>query len=427
LGGSSGEIELDQFYSLNIKEMWRYFKKEHFSFWMICAYLFVEYVRPQAIFPVFDFLPWASVFLILALLGAITDPTVKWVKSPANKWMVLFFIVILLSSFNATVPAISYKKLEFFYTWLIIYFLVINIVNTQKRLFIFLAVFVIASFKISLGLAINWAKRGFSFTSWGLMGPPGFFQNSGELAIQMSVFFPIAYILAAKLKPYVSKRLNYVLMLMPITAAMTILGSSSRGGQLALAAQLILMFYKKLLKPKTLIITVAIFSLAYFVLPEEQKLRFTEAGSDKTSQQRLNYWDAGKEMLNDHPFLGIGYFNFPRYFENYYSHLMLYPYAELPHNIFIQVGSELGYIGLFVYAMLIINCFIRPVKSTGRHAPLDFLPWAMNISIFGFYIAGQFVSVVYYPFMWIHLALVVCVVNVVSKTRNEVGVERSTK
>jgi uncharacterized protein (DUF983 family) len=47
---------------------------------------------------------------------------------------------------------------------------------------------------------------------------------------------------------------------------------------------------------------------------------------------------------------------------------------------------------------------------------LQALPWALNIAIVGFYVAGQFVSVVYYPFMWIHLALV-------SSMRNITGVE----
>src|SRR5690606_24743667 len=121
-----------------------------------------------------------------------------------------------------------------FYTWMIIYFLIINIVNTRKRFFIFIFIFFLASFKLSFSLARVWAFRGFSFTSWGLMGPPGFFQNSGELAIQMAVFWPLALATAISLKPYVVTWKRWALFAMPITAGMVILGSSSRGGQLAL-------------------------------------------------------------------------------------------------------------------------------------------------------------------------------------------------
>src|SRR5690606_23412386 len=193
------EVTMEDLYALKPSAIWRQFKSEHFSFWMVCGYLFVEYVRPQSIITALDFLPWASMFLILALVGALVDPTVKWVKAPANKWMIAFMGIILISSALAFRPNISYARLNFFYTWVIIYFLIINIVNTRERFYLFLGVFIIASFKISFSLALKWAQRGFGFTTWGLMGPPGFFQNSGELAIQMAVFFPIAFAIAGGL------------------------------------------------------------------------------------------------------------------------------------------------------------------------------------------------------------------------------------
>jgi O-antigen ligase len=80
-----------------------------------------------------------------------------------------------------------------------------------------------------------------------------------------------------------------------------------------------------------------------YLLPEEQKERFRATGDDKTSQQRLLYWENGWEMMRDHPLDGVGFFNFVPYFERYYSEDMLYKKAELPHNIFIQVGTDAGF------------------------------------------------------------------------------------
>ena len=117
-------------------------------------------------------------------------------------------------------------------------------------------------------------------------------------------------------------------------------------------------------------------------------------------------------MLNDHPVFGVGYFNFPRYFEARYSHLKLYPQAQLPHNIFIQVGADLGYTGLLIYFVLIKNCFFWGKNKPGTEDMLGRLPSALNMSFLGFLLAGQFVSVVYYPFMWIHLALLGAVKNI---------------
>ncbi|MDB6063071.1 MAG: hypothetical protein JWM78_3174 [Verrucomicrobiaceae bacterium] len=405
---------MEDFYALRVKKMFSWFKREHFSFWMICAYLFVEYVRPQSIIPALDILPWAMVFILLSLIGLLTDPRRKWASDPANKWMLSFFVVIVLSSFLAYRPDVSYAKLNSFYTWLIIYFLIINIVYTKERFFVFLAVFIIATFKISFGLSLVWAKRGFSFTTWGLQGPPGFFQNSGELAIQMAVFFPIAFTVAKHLKPYVSKKIFFVLALMPVTAALTILGSSSRGGQIALAAQLVIMFWRRLFNPKILIGAVLAGAILFALIPPEQKERFSSTGNDRTSQQRLLYWQHGMQMMREHPGLGVGYFNFAPYYADHFQGDMLYEFVELPHNIFIQVGTDTGFTGLFIFLCLIYRtaktniATARYSKASGNQGDLYYdLAKSLNVSLWGFVVAGQFVTVTYYPFMWINLALTV--------------------
>lgn len=409
----ANEITDEDFYSLKIGLIWQHFKSESFAFWMICAYLFFEYVRPQSIYPAIDVLPWTQLAVIGALLGCFLDKTVRWVSSSINVLLILFLIVILISSVYAYFPSVSYAKLENYYLWVIIYFLIINIVNTRKRFFIFLCVFLLASFKISLSLAITWAKRGFSFTDWGLSGPPGFFQNSGELAIQMLVFWPIAWAFSRSLKPYVGKTWYRLLMLMPITAIMVILGASSRGAQLALVVQLVVMNYKTVFQPKVFISCGLAFFLLWTFLPDEQKERFQTMGEDKTSQQRILYWENGIDMIKDHPFTGVGYFNFPRYFGRYYPDDVLFGRVELPHNIFIQVGTDAGITGLLIFIILIIVAIRRGWRFHGEGCESNQKRTGscVNLSLIGFVVAGQFVTVTYYPFLWIHLALLVSMQN----------------
>ena len=128
--------------------------------------------------------------------------------------------------------------------WYLIYFLLINVITSEKRFFIILMIFCLASFKLSFFGARSWTMRGFSFTNWGIQGPPGYFMNSGELSIQMLMFAPVALEAALFLRPTLSRIKFGVLMLMPVTAAMTVIGASSRGSQLALVYQ----FYRSLLK-----------------------------------------------------------------------------------------------------------------------------------------------------------------------------------
>lgn len=417
------EITDEDFYALNIKKMWQYFKGESFAFWMICAYLGFEYVRPQSIYPAIDIIPWTQLTLIGAILGSFTDRTVRWVSSPINGLLLLFLVLVVVSSFFAYFPSVSYQKLENYYLWVIIYFLIINIVNTPKRFFIFLCVFLLASFKISLSLAIIWAKRGFAFTDWGLKGPPGFFENSGELAIQMLVFWPIAWAFCKSMKPYVSKNWYYLLMLMPITAIMVILGASSRGAQLALIVQMVLINYRTIFRLKVLVSCVLVFSLLWIFLPEEQKQRFQTMGQDRTSQQRILYIENGVEMILDNPVLGVGYYNFAPYFQRYYYEDVLFRRAELPHNIIIQVGTDTGFLGLLV-ALFIIYLAIRISRSVNSISVFgDEADWGkfLNLSLAGFLVAAQFVTVFYYPFLWVHLSILVSLKKSFSKSKDVKG------
>lgn len=411
---------VEEFYAFKIKPMWNYFKQEHFSFWMICCYMAFEFIRPQALFPAIDVLPWAQLFLLFSLVGLLLDPKAKWVASPANKWMILFQLTIIISIFTATYPDVSKKHFMEFFGWFVIYFLIINIVNTRERFYIFLLIFLIASAKIALGTTRSWAMRGFSFTKWGLMGPQGYFQNSGELAILMLLLFPLAYFLYIAFKDKAGVWERRILLLFWICPILTILGASSRGSQLALAVQLIFIFRKKMFRIKSLI-GVAIFcSALFFLLPEEQKQRFSSAGDDRTSQQRLLYWENGWEMMLENPFIGIGFFNFPPYFEHYYREDMLYATAQLPHNIFIQVGTDAGFTGLLFFLLIIIYC-LSTAKNIACDPDLDpvwrSIAAGLGYGVFGFVMAGQFVTVSYYPFLWISLSFIAALQNLV-RTRH---------
>ncbi|WP_027328177.1 O-antigen ligase family protein [Marinimicrobium agarilyticum] len=402
---------LDELYAFRPKNLWQQFWREGFAFWMISGYLFFEYVRPQSIYPAIDIIPWTTIFLLLSAAGILIDPKKRWVSDTANKWITLFFAAILLSSATAIYPDISWNNIDYFYTWYVIYFLIINIVTTKERFYIFLLIFFLASLKLSLHGAQSWTLRGFSFTKWGITGPRGFFGNSGELSIQMLVLFPLAFYLYSTLKDRVSRWEKVILLLGFITPVMTILGASSRGAQLALAVQLAIMFRKKIFKPKTMLFAFICFFSLYLILPDEQVERFSAIGDDRTSEQRLLYWKNGWEIMKQHPVLGIGFFNFIPYYESHYRVDMLYENAELPHNIFIQVGTDCGFIGLGIFLMLLLR-----FRRTGTCPPDDLpvykaIESGLRVGILGFVIAGQFVTVTYYPFLWIGLALYVALQN----------------
>lgn len=423
-------IPMEQLYALRLRSIWASISREHFAFWAICGYLFVEYVRPQSILPWLDVLPWAQLFLLMAAVGWVATKERKWVKDPVNKWLTLFSIVIALACATATYPEQSWPRYFWYFQWYLIYFLIINLVTSERRFLFFLVVFLLASFKLSFFGARTWALRGFGFTHWGLMGPPGYFENSGEYAMQMLMFAPIAFELAMFLKPRVSLLTFLILMLMPITAAMSVMGASSRGAQIAMVYQAYRNLIKGKLSVRSLIVVGAVIWAVITFLPEAQKERFRVAGDDRTSQQRLLYWEHGWDMMKEHPLLGVGYFNFPQYYADNYPEDMLYETAQLPHNIFIQVGTDAGFTGLFLFGMILYRNFksARDVQRLAREhgdekeRPFAGLAKGLAVAAWGFIIAGQFVTVAYYPFIWINLAMTVALHNIaVNHYRRQAG------
>ena len=414
---------MDKLYTLNPRALWSQFRKEHFAFWMICIYLIMEYVRPQSIYPGLDFLPWEKVFLGLAVLALPMDPHRCRVRDPTNVWMTVFLVVIIAASTFATFPSISWSHWFDFFGWYVIYFLIITIVTTGERYFIFLVIFLLANFKLSIFGARTWMSRGFGFTDWGIQGPPGYFENSADLSTEMLIFAPIAFELALFVKPYVKRVTYWLLMLGAATGAMTVLGASSRGSQLGLLAQSVWVAIQRKLNLKVLVGIALVAWIGYGLLPAEQKARFASAGADSTSIQRLLYWKAGLKMIENHPVLGVGYFNFAAVYAADHSNQLWHgTTSQLPHNIFIQMGTDAGLIGLGVFLMLIYRNLkgardIRRACKANPAAPAFAASVAKGLVLatWGFVIAGQFNTVGYYPFLWINLALTVSLANIVRR------------
>jgi putative inorganic carbon (hco3(-)) transporter len=417
---------MEKLYTLSPKAFWSQFKQEHFAFWMLCVYLILQYFDPAKIYQQLDVLPWDKIVLGLTVLSWPMDPKRRWVRDPANILMTLFLAVIVASSALAIYPEISWSHWFDFLDWYVIYFLIINMVTTGERYFIFMGIFLLANFKLSFFGARTWAARGFGFTSWGLEGPLGYFNNSSDFSSEMLMFTPIAFELALFIKPFARRVTYWFVMLGAITGAMSVLGASSRGSQVALAFQGTWIAIQRKLRVSIVIGIVLLAGIGYALLPAAEKARFADVGKDSTSVQRLDYWKAGFKMIETHPVLGVGYFNFaPVYAAHDRAHLW-YGKAQLPHNIFIQVGTDSGLIGLGIFMVLIYRNLkvARDIRRACAKDPglLAFAPSVargLTITTWGFVIAGQFNTVAYYPFFWMNLAFTVSLASIVKKAAEQ--------
>jgi O-antigen ligase len=92
----------------------------------------------------------------------------------------------------------------------------------------------------------------------------------------------------------------------------------------------------------------------------------------------------------------------------------------LSHNIFIECMSELGYSGLIAFILLIFFTVKNNFKTirVARNEEMRFienLARALNVSLVGYLVAGFFVTVLFYPYFWVNLAMTVSLNNIVKK------------
>jgi O-antigen ligase len=421
---------MDHLYAVRVKEIWAYLKTQDVLFWLINIYLFLEYVRPQTLYPSIDVFPITKSLLFLTVGVFLLRHNSPLVKNPLNKLLFFFFVLILLSSVFAMDPGVAYEKVPDFMVWMVIFFLIINIVNTEKRFFVFMLGFLLYSFKMAQFSFFNWLSAGLGFISIGSGGGPGWFQNSGEFGIQMCIFLSLAACFFFALKEHWPRWKRILFLFFPITALTGTISSSSRGALVGVVFVLVFMLMKGKHRLKGLVALLVILALVYFLIPDQQLERFQSSGEDETSVTRLEYWNRGLELVSLFPILGVGYNNWIVAQERIFG---LYG-EQVPHNIFIQCASELGYSGLLVFFLMIMYTFINNFrtrklalqhegkKMEGKMRFIYYMAHGLDGALVGYLATGFFVTVLYYPYFWINLAMTVSL-NAIARKQNEYSME----
>lgn len=405
-------------FRLHFKDLRKYFVGERLSFIFICIYSFLEYVRPQAIYPILSGLPLTSATIVLAIIALFLDGTKSRKATALDMTLALLTVIVLVSSVTAQNPGLAFEGLRPLYmTWVVIIVLTAAVVNTEARFLVFMLLWVMWSFKMSNHGVRAWAERGFSFAGWGITCAPQFFQNSGECGVQMAIFFPISLYFYLGLRSFVDKKRKIFLAIIPATAAITIMASSSRGAQLGLAAVMLWIVLRSKQRVKTLVYTGVAAALLYALLPAEEMERFNSMGEDETSLTRKQYWRDGLVIMSDFPVFGLGINNWIPYYKSNYN-----PNGQVQHNIFIEAGTDLGYTGLSAFVGMIVATFTlnyktrKLAKQAGEeHGFLWNMAHGLDGALVGYMVSGFFVTVLFYPFFWTNVAMTLALHNVTAK------------
>lgn len=196
---------------------------------------------------------------------------------------------------------------------------------------------------------------------------------------------------------------------------MTVLGSNSRGGFLALAVLGIWYWFtspRKLLS--TLFVAIVAVGVVHFA-PERWFDRIEtikDAGEDSSFLGRVAAWKVSVNIANDNPFFGAGFdatmaghiWEQYKYTDNFID--IKVP-AEMgfkaAHSNYFQVMGDLGYVGLLIFLALLASAFITrwEIQALAKKSSSDVswavdLATAINLSLVAFMVGGAGVSLAYF-------------------------------
>jgi putative inorganic carbon (HCO3(-)) transporter len=217
-----------------------------------------------------------------------------------------------------------------------------------------------------------------------------FFSNPNILAIYRPLYFPLP--LRAIFLPQNRGRSRVFYAVTAALSAICILFTWSRGAWLGLGLEclLFLLLHSKKSRIAALFLPpIALLSIP--ILPQSFRGRlFSIADLGESSiRYRLQTWQGTCNMLGHHP-VGIGV--------GEWAWRIIYPHYAVSgtktvmhaHNVFLQVATELGFVGLAVFLLLIIVSLRRALRT--REA-------AFLCAASGVLVMGMFDHLWYYPGM----------------------------
>jgi len=337
------------------------------AFMFLLLFSGVLFLRPQDIFAPLGALHLAELSALAGLAALFYDRITKGLTltrmTPEFVGVIAFGLVILLTVPFSLWPGGSLGVFTDLYSKVIlVYLLAVNVVSSPRRLERLTAVLVLTVGYIGFRAVLDYA-RGVNMVAGGRVhgAVGGVLGNPNDLALNMVVFLPLAIFLAAR-------KGSIVMRLAALACAAFMLGaivaSGSRGGSLGFVAMaLVLAFF--LVRQRPALVAAAAFAavLALPLVPSSYWNRLasiTDSSKDETGSRESRRVLLGESMqaYAQNPIIGVG----AGEFKDWNNGNRKEGWHEA-HNVFLQVGAELGTIGLVAFLFVLFRAFLSVVQT----------------------------------------------------------------
>jgi probable O-glycosylation ligase (exosortase A-associated) len=242
-------------------------------------------------------------------------------------------------------------------------------------------------------------------------GPPGdsFLSDNNAIAVALIMTIPLMRYLGNTVPSKWIRLGAYGAMFL---SGMAILGSQSRGAFLGVIAMVAFLWLKGKKKVLSALLLIPVAALAVGFMPETWTSRMDTIGKyeqDTSALGRLNAWQMAFNLANDRPLIGGGF--------ELYTPATFARYAPNPddlhaaHSVYFQMLGEHGYVGLLLFLSLGMVSWMtarRVIRKSSEHpeyAREGDLARAIQVSLIGFAVAGAFVNIAYWDFLYYEIVI----------------------
>jgi putative inorganic carbon (HCO3(-)) transporter len=304
----------------------------------------------------------------------------KNLSTPLDWPLVLLCAMAALSLLVTAFPDTTRVQVMQLYGGILAAWVCMQLARTRRHLIWWAGVLVLLSigFAALAPVAVQWSQNkdflipARVYAYFPLMFSDGVHPNVMASLMLLGLPLPLSwllYLLDEQTEDVWQRRLLIGLLAALGLMSAILLLTKSRGGYIAVACGILITLWLSGYRRLTLgmglvIIAGAIWLLSNLGSPEALP-EFAEGATDPSTMGfRLRVWQAALWALADFPFTGVGMGAF-----NEVSAL-LYPFYEMQnpgaHNLFLQVGVDLGYPGLIAYlavCLITVGMGIRIIKS----------------------------------------------------------------
>ncbi len=401
------------------------------GFYLVLAYFFFEFGRPQELVPGLKLIPFGTGLSLLIILNVLMSGKLDFSRLQTKLWLPLFVVMAIHVPIaeNNYWALLTFKDMVLMYG---VYLGVITFINSTEKMMTLM--------KFWIGLHVFLAIMGISKGGRGIGAWMG---DENDFCMVMNMAVPFGYFLLFS-STGVRQKMKYLGFLGAfILAAMA---SLSRGGFFGLAAVGAYCWYRSPKKLNALIVVAVAVLFMLVLAPEKYWDEISSSTSDETmgtgtGAARLYTWGIGMDMFYANPIIGIGQNNFPYTFGIYEAGRNFNGRSiggRQAHSAWVTLISELGLAGIVIIGGMLFQCckdlkFVRrrfTSASRQKHGEIvqagedarAYLARAMEGSLIGFIVSGVFISILWYPSLWMMMALVVALRNI-SETQS--GEERA--